>query len=317
MTTNRTPLLIAAAAIAVLVLAPFGLDAYWIYVVSMWMVISISAIGLNIPMGLGSIYSFGHGAFMLVGAYGTAVAMINWDWPFLPAVLLSVAMAALIGAIIGLPSLRLSGFALAIVTFSFGFLMFNLVKASNYTGGPQGMFMPEVAIAGLWNGKGLYYLILAIAIAGLLGFLSLSTGKTGRALRTIGSSELVAQSLGMSLLKYKVLAFVLSAVYAAVSGSLLAVLTSYVRPESFSPELSVNIFAAVIIGGAGTLIGPLFGAMFIVLVPELTQSLQHVSQIVYAILFCLSVTLFPGGLVGIFKTLAQRQRGKTQPGAAS
>ena len=293
--------ILALLAIAALAIAPIWLGSYPRYVISIWLIFALSAVGLNIPIGLASIYSFGHGGFMLIGAYTMGVTMANWAWPILPAILLAVGIAALVGALIGLPSLRLTGFSLAIVTFAFGFMLFHVVKAFNFTGGPQGIFMPSTAFAGLWGGRLLYYLVLVLFLAGVFAAYSLSTGKTGRALRTLGSNEIVAQSLGINLLKTKVLAFVLSAVYGSVAGCLMALVTTYVAPETYMPELSINIFAAVMIGGTGTLLGPILGALFIVLIPELTQSAQNLSEIIYAVIFCFVATLFPAGLLGMAK----------------
>lgn len=294
-----------AAFLAVFALAPWVLGTFHTYVLATWMIMALSALGLNIPMGLGTIYSFGHGGFMLIGAYGTAVLMATFGLPFPIALVGAVTIAAMVGAIIGLPALRMSGFSLAIVTFSFAFLLFNLVKAFDITGGPQGLVVPPSALGKLLGGRGVYYGVLICFVAGCLAFASLSTSKTGRALRTLGASELVARSLGISLTHYKIVAFVLSAAYAAAAGGLYALLTGFVAPETFTPELSINLFAAVVIGGAGTFAGPLLGAFFIVVIPELTQSVQNLGQVVYAALFCITVIAMPGGLVGAARPLGR------------
>lgn len=296
----------ALLALGAFAVAPFVLGVYPRYVLSLWMIFALAAVGLNIPIGLASIYSFGQGGFMLIGAYGTAVAMTAWSWPFLPAMIFSIVVAAAVGALIGLPSLRLSGFSLAIVTFAFAFMLFHLVKAFNYTGGPQGIFMPNIPVFEVWGGRLLYFIVLACFGLGVAAAYSLSTAKTGRALRTLGSSEIVAQSLGINLLKTKILAFVLSSAYGAAAGSLLAVVTTYVAPETYAPELSINVFAAVMIGGMGTLLGPILGALFIVLVPELTQAAQNLSEIIYAVMFIFVATVFPTGLLGMMTALANR-----------
>ncbi|TXL71365.1 branched-chain amino acid ABC transporter permease [Vineibacter terrae] len=305
----------ALIAVAALAIAPLWLGTYPRYVISVWLIFALSAVGLNIPIGLASIYSFGHGGFMLIGAYATGVATISWGWPLLPAMLLAVVIAIAVGALIGLPSLRLTGFSLAIVTFAFGYMLFHVVKAFDLTGGPQGLFMPETALARAWGGRPLYYMVLAIFVVGVFWAHSIATGKTGRALRTLGTNEIVAQSLGINLLRAKMLSFMLSGVYGAVAGSLLALVTTYVAPETYTPELSINMFAAVMIGGSGTLVGPILGALFIVLIPELTQSAQNLSEIIYALIFCLVATLFPSGLLGMAKSAIRRLRPQPVPAA--
>jgi len=280
---------------------PLVVGSYPRYIVTMWMIFAVAAMGLNIPMGLAGIYSFGHGAFLLIGAYGTAVAMVHWGWPFWAALPFAVVCAAIVGVLIGLPSLRLSGFSLAIVTFAFGYVLFHVVKTFQYTGGPQGLFLPDIPLVKTFGDRFLYYLTLALFLATLFAASSIAKSKTGRALRTLASSEIVAASLGINPLRYRIIAFVLSAIFGAVAGGLVVLVTGYAAPETYSPELSIDIFAAVIIGGAGTLAGPLLGALFSVLVPELTQGARGLGQIIYALLFCLVVTLFPSGLAGQFK----------------
>jgi branched-chain amino acid transport system permease protein len=304
-------------ALAALAAAPWWLGPYPQYVLSLWLIFALSAIGLNIPIGLGKIFSFGHGAFMLIGAYATAMPILYWNWPISAAIPAAVVLAAIVGIVIGLPALRLTSFSLAIVTLSFAFVLFQVVKAFDFTGGPQGLFMPDTALTRLLGGRAVHLLVFACFVAGFLGYWSLSRSKTGRALRVLGENPIVAQSLGVHLLYYRVLCLVLSAVYAALAGGLLALLTNYVGPETFSAELSVNMFAAVFIGGVGTLLGPILGALFVVLIPELFQSVQNLSQIIYAALFCLAATLFPGGLAEIasktFTWLAGLARGRDAP----
>ena len=291
-----------AAFLAVLLMFPLVFGSYPRYILSMWLIYGIAAIGLYIPMGLAGIYSFGHGGFMLIGAYVTGVAMANWDWPFWMAMPLSVVVAALIGAVVGLPSLRLTGFSLGIVTFALGMVLFQTVKAFEYTGGPQGIFIPTIDAAKWLDGCFFYYLSLLLFLIGFSVAFSLSRSKTGRALRTLASSEIVAVSLGINLLHYKVLAFVLSSIYGAFAGSLLALITGYVAPETYSPELSIDIFAAVMIGGSSVLAGPVLGALFSVLIPEMTQNTRGLGAIIYALIFCLVATLFPTGLAGMIRS---------------
>lgn len=312
MPSSRLSMFWVIAAVAVMVLLPLFVGSYPRYIVTMWMIFAIATIGLNIPMGLAGIYSFGHGGFMLIGAYVTGIAITNWGWPFWMAMPLAIACAALVGAIVGLPSLRLTGFSLGIVTFALGMVLFQTVKAFEYTGGPQGVFIKDVPASVWFDGRFYYYFVLAFFIAGQLAAVSIANSKTGRALRTLGSSEIVATSLGIALLRHKVLAFLLSAIYGGLAGSLLGLVTGYVAPETYSPELSIEVFAAVMIGGSGTHIGPILGALFTVLIPELTQGARGMGQIIYALIFCLVATLFPAGLAGMFRALRDliRKRGK-------
>lgn len=312
--TWSTLAVLGAAALA----APWILGSYPLYVVCLWMVMSLSAVGLNIPMGLASVHSFGQGAFMLVGAYCVGVASIHLD-SALAGLAIAVLLSAAVGTLIALPSLRLTGFALALVTFSFASLTFGIIKSFDFTGGPQGLVVPDVNLSSSVHSFALYYFILVFLVVGVAVFRSIATSKTGRALRTLGENELVARCLGIDVRRYKIGAFVLSSVYGALAGGMLALLTTYIAPETFGPELSIDMFAAVAIGGKGTMIGPLVGALFIVLIPELTQSIQNLAQVVYALLLCTAVTLYPLGLVGIVQSMIEKRRrraARTSEGSA-
>jgi branched-chain amino acid transport system permease protein len=304
-------------AVAAFAAAPLVLGKYSQYLISMWLVFAIATVGLNIPVGLANIYSFGHGAFMLIGAYVVAIALGHWGWNPIAGVALALAVAGVTGAIVGLPSLRLTGFALAIVTFAFGHTLFHVAKAFEYTGGPQGLFLPALAAAKWWGGTFYYYLVLGCFALCLAGAASITGSRTGRALRALGASEVVAQSLGVNLLRYKIMAFVLSALYGALAGCLLALVTGYVAPDTYSSELSISVFAALMIGGLGTLVGPVLGAFFVVLIPEFTQSVRGLSLIIYGVLFTVVATLYPGGMAGGLQALQRRLARRRQPAPRS
>jgi branched-chain amino acid transport system permease protein len=293
---SRNQSIAIAAAIILLAGTILFASNYVRYVAALWLIYGIAAVGLQIPIGLGSIYSFGHGAFMLIGAYAAGLGAI-FGVPIPLAIVGGVLVASAIGAVLALPSLRLSGFALAIVTMGAATVMFQGVKAFKVTGGPQGLFIPAVPFVKMADGRAFFLVVLALLVAGAVVSHCVDRGPIGRSLRAAAANPLMAQTFGVHLLKVRTMAFVLSAVYGAVAGSLLALLTGYVAPEAFSPELSIQLFAAVMIGGSGRFWGPILGALFIVLIPELTQSIQNAAAIVYAVLFTLVVTIFPGGLL--------------------
>ena len=271
------------------------------YVLTLWMIYSLSALGLNLVMGFGKIYSLGHGGFMLVGAYGTAVAMNHWGWPVPLAIAFAGALAVVVGVFVGLPAIRLRHFSLAIVTFAFGITLFQLVKSTAYTGGPQGLYLEVAKLQALWQGRVLWYASALLALVGLGLSYSVMTSRTGRALRMIAANETVARSFGIHVTFYKLAAFGLAALLGAVAGGMQALVTGFVAPETYGPDLSILVFAAVAIGGQGRLLGPFLGAAFVVAIPELTQDARALAQIIYAVLFITVVTLFPEGLLGMFE----------------
>lgn len=284
------------------------------YVLTLWMIYSVSAIGLNIVLGFGKIYSLGHGGFMLVGAYGTAVALNHWHAPAPLAVAAAAALATLVGIVVGLPAIRLKHFSLAIVTFAFGITLFQLVKATSYTGGPQGMFLDVAQLQAIWKGRLLWLWALVLCLAALGISYSVMISRTGRALRMIAANETVARSFGIRITFHKLAAFGLAALLGAVAGGMHALITGVVAPETFGPDLSILIFAAVMIGGQGRLLGPLLGAAFVVAIPELTQDARALAQIIYAVLFITVVTLFPQGLMGMLEAGWRKARGAKPTG---
>ena len=301
---------------AVLLLLGMVTGDYPRYVLTLWMIYSLSAIGLNIVLGFGKIYSLGHGGFMLVGAYGTAVALNHFHWPVPIAIAAAAAVATGVGIAVGLPAIRLKHFSLAIVTFAFGITLFQLVKSTPYTGGPQGMFLDVAQLQAIWKGRLLWLAALLLCLAGLGISYSVMISRTGRALRMIAANETVARSFGIRVTFHKLAAFGLAALLGAVAGGMHALITGLVAPETFGPDLSILIFAAVMIGGQGRLLGPLLGAAFVVAIPELTQDARALAQIIYAVLFLTVVTLFPQGLLGMLEAGWRQARG-TKPSTAA
>lgn len=291
---------------ALLLAMPLAAGDYVRYVATLWLVYAISAMGLQIPIGLAALYSFGHGGFMLIGAYATGAGIIA-GLPVALAVLLGIVLASLIGAALALPSLRLSGFGLAIVTLGAASLLFQGVKAFTVTGGTQGLFLPSLPVSKLWDGRALYLIVVACLVVAIVVARRVNQGPVGLALRATAANPLMAQGFGIHLLRIRTLAFVLSAMFGALAGGLLALLIGYVAPEAFSPELSIQVFAAVMIGGSARYWGPIVGALFIVLIPELTQSVQNLGAIIYALLFLAIAVLYPGGIQQLLSGLTGRR----------
>lgn len=300
--------LVAGGATLLLILAGFTLGNYERYLIVIWLIYSISGLGLNLPIGFGQIYSLGQGGFMLVGAYTTAIVTSTWHLPYAVALVASLVLAVVVGILVGLPAMRLRLFSLAIVTFAFGFMLFHVVKSFQFTGGPQGLFMDPLWLTDAFSGRAIYFFALLVAVLGLLASYSIAHSKSGRALLVVGQNETAARSLGINITYYKLAAFIFASVLGALAGSIHAVLTSYVAPETYAAELSVTMFAAVMIGGKGKLLGPFLGAAFIVGIPEVTQAARGLAEVIYAVLFILVVTVSPGGILGILEGLIARLR---------
>jgi branched-chain amino acid transport system permease protein len=206
-----------------------------------------------------------------------------------------------VGVLIGLPAIRLRQFSLAIVTFAFGITLFQVVKSFEYTGGPNGLFLPSLPLSRTPLGVSFFLSIVLLALLGLIAYLRVVGSKTGRALAMIAANETAARSFGIDVTFHKLAAFAFSAVLGAIAGGLHALLTGYVSPDTYSADLSILLFAAVMIGGKGLALGPFLGAAFVVAVPELAQEARTLSQVLYGVLLLLVVTLLPDGLLSLFR----------------
>ena len=301
-------LVVAAASL------PMFATGYVRYVATLWVIFAVSAVGLQIPVGLAGVYSFGHSAFMLIGAYTLGLFVLNAPFAIplsiAAGIMAGIVVAIAFGALLALPSLRLSTFALAIVTMGAASLLFHGVRSFTITGGPQGLLLPPLALVKSMDGRLFYLVSLAFLVLGAVVARCVERGDVGRRLRAAAANPLMAQSFGVHLMRTRTMVFVLSAVYGSIAGSLLALSTGYIAPEAYSTELSIQVFAAVMIGGSSRYWGSILGALFIVLIPELTQSVQNLGPIIYALLFMAVATIYPGGLQQMISGMVTRLTGR-------
>ncbi len=276
-------------------------------------------IGLNVLTGYTGQISLGHGAFMAVGGYTTAILMADHGVKDIWTIPLAGLVAGTAGFLFGIPALRLSGLYLALATFAIAVSMPAALKRfEGFTGGGTGINLfgiPEltasltpVEILGrqVAFNDWLYYLSWSIALVGYLVAWLLLRGRSGRALRAVRDSETAAQSSGVSLARYKTLAFGVSAAYAGVAGSLFAIATTYVNPDTFPIALSILLLVGVVVGGLGSLVGLIAGAVFIQFLPtwsqEVSKSPGAPSVVSGALLIALMFVL-PMGVAGLIERL--------------
>jgi len=301
--------LIAAAVLAAALLAPlFLLDRFNTLQFARVWTFAIALIGLNILTGYSGQISLGNGAFMAIGGYTTAVLYWKLRIPYGLTILPAGLLAGLAGYLFGFPALKLRGLYLALATFALALSAPPVIK--NYgqlTNGQEGIVLPSAldpSGLGLTNEQWLYYLTLAIAVVLFLFARAMLRGGTGRAFRAIRDSETAAVASGISPTYYKTLAFGLSAFYAGVAGSLGVVLIAYVNPDSFDLPLSLSLLVGAVVGGLGTLAGPVLGAAFVVWLPNYAQRLFSKPDISYGVILILVVFLMPQGIAGGVRQLA-------------
>ncbi|WP_421902137.1 branched-chain amino acid ABC transporter permease [Maridesulfovibrio sp.] len=259
---------------AAMLAAPYVLDFYYISVMNLIMIAVIGAVSLNLLTGVCGQMSLGHGAFVGVGAYGCAV-LASKGFPFLLCLLGGGAMAAVAGMIFGIPSLRLKGIYLAISTLAAQLILeYVFLHWTSFTGGANGMPVDSPEIFGFMfdTDEKMFYLIFAITTLCVLGVSNIVRSRSGRAFVAIRDFYQSAENVGVNLFRYKLQAFATSSFMAGIAGGLWAYYTMYITPEQFSIGLSISYLAMIIIGGMGSVLGSIFGAIFITLLPEVLNT---------------------------------------------
>ena len=316
-------LLMAAAVLAVYTFAPRFVSDFHSRDLARAGVFFIAIVGLNLLTGYTGQISLGHGALMAVGGYTTAALVVHEHWRDVWTIPLAGVAAGIVGFLIGLPALRLSGLYLALATFAFAVAMPSLLrKFSGLTGGGEGLRLLEQAplqVTGLsgtvtvfehsmTQNHFLYYLTWGIGLIGFLVAWLIVRGRFGRTFRAVRDSEVAAASVGIGLARTKTLAFALSGVYAGVAGSLLAIQDEIVNPLTFTFLLSILILVGAVVGGLGSLPGMVLGALFVQYLPDLStrvSSAQGVPDLVYGLAIILVMILLPTGAGGLLKRLAR------------
>ena len=260
---------------AVMLACPQFLDSYAVSILNLILIAVIGAVSLNLLTGVCGQMSLGHGAFVGVGAYGAAV-LSNMGAPFILALLGGGAVAAMVGMVFGIPSLRLKGIYLAISTLAAQLILeYAFLHAGGLTGGANGLPVspPEILGFSFDSDAKLFYLILGVATLCVLAVTNVIRTRSGRAFVAIRDYHQSAENVGVNLFAYKLQAFGMSSFLAGVAGGLWAHYTLYITPEQFSMGLSISYLAMIIIGGMGSVLGSIFGAVFITLLPELLNLL--------------------------------------------
>ncbi len=285
-------------------------NGYYVFVIANMALMAIVGIGLNVLIGLTGQVSFGHVGFYAIGAYTVAVLTTTAKlsiWVALPA---GALLAGVMGGILALPALRVRGPYLAMVTIAFGFIVeHGAVEWRAVTGGQNGiMGVPPLAPFGIQIGERSVALV-GLALAALLTWMywRLVASPLGRAMRAVKDTETAAESIGLNPVMLKAAAFAISAVCAGLAGGLFAPLSGFVTPSTFAFSQSILFVLAVMIGGAGTVAGPLVGALIVVLLPELLAGLAEYRLLFFGALMLVVLWIAPAGLVGAVARLLSRK----------
>lgn len=294
-----------------LVTAPWWLESYGLAQLTFILIYGIVGLGLMLLAGFTGLFSIGHAAFLGVGAYTQAVLAAQ-GWPFPLSLSAAAGLSAIVGAVVGLPALRVKGIYLGIATLAFGFIVEEvLARWESVTGGNAGLMVGQPQLFGWTVGSGapFYFLCLAITVACTLAVLNLLRSPTGRAFVAIRDSEISAQSMGIHLAYYKTLSFAISAALAGIGGALYAHTIRFLSPDQFNIIQSIDLLLMVVIGGLGSVHGAFLGAIFLIGMPQAISAFKDVlpeaignapglKAVIYGAVLIAFVLFEPMGLYG-------------------
>jgi branched-chain amino acid transport system permease protein len=262
---------VAGIAVLMFLVLPLTLHEYYLSIVNLISIAVVGALGLNILVGYTGQISVGHGAFMSVGAYTAANFATRLDFPFWVALPLGGLMAAAVGAVVGTPSLRIKGLYLAIATLAGQLIIeWTINHVTWISGGVQASIaVPRPQFLGLEiaSQRQMYYFLLFFVVLAVVATLNLVRSRIGRAFIAIRDHDIAAEIIGIDIFRYKLLAFAISSFYAGVTGVLYTYYLGVANYEQFQIVTSIDYLAMIIIGGLGSVLGSIFGAMFITLLP--------------------------------------------------
>jgi branched-chain amino acid transport system permease protein len=308
------------AFLALLLAFPFLASAFYLDLANQVFLAAIGALSLMLLTGYAGQVSLGHAGLLAAGAFTAGILFKEFDAPILVTLPAAAIAGAVLGVIFGLPSLRLRGLYLAISTLALHFVVVYVGgEYETRRGFSTGIVIdaPTIGPFTIYGGRVWYFILLAAAAASLLVCVNLLRSRSGRAWRAIRAHETVAEALGIGIASYKLLAFVISSAMAAVAGALFAYYRGFVSIEAFSLFLSIQYIAMIIIGGMGSLLGALLGAVFVIIFPYVIEAtlprlpiVQNYAGILFAVnyaAFGVVMILFlvfePLGLVGIWRRI--------------
>ncbi len=303
--------LAAAASLAFLV------SDYRLFQLTMVVVYAIAILGLNLATGYNGQISLGHGAFYAAGAYTTAILMSNYDMPYWATLPIAAAVSAFIGFLVGFPALRFTGLYLALTTFALSVAVPQLLKfkaIEHWTGGVQGIVISKPdAPFGLPLNPDQYLYLFSLAVGALLFLLAwnLIRSRIGRGMMAIRDHALAAEAMGIDIARLKTGTFAVSAMYTGLAGALGAIAVEFVAPDSFTVQVSIFLFVGLVVGGVASITGALFGAAFIVFIPNVAEQVSKAAPgAIYGVILIAFMYVMPTGVSGLLRRIFRMMTGK-------
>ena len=298
------PLLPWGIALVVLLPLPqFTANNYQVYLINFICIMIILATGLNIVKGFAGQVTVGHVALYAIGAYTSAVLSTKFGMPFYVNLPVSILAAMIAGVLVGIPSFRLEGAYLALATLAFAQAVEVYIRVTNYLGaasGIGGIKAPEVFGYSLRKYDDYYYLVMPIMLVAVYASFAILRSATGRAFMAVREDPVSAASMGINVRRYKLIAFVMSAFYAGLAGSLYAhMLPGYVHPNNFTVIEMVTVLLMVVLGGIGNIWGGVIGAIIVTIVADITREYYFYQLLLFGAVIVGTVLFMPKGIGGI------------------
>jgi len=299
-----------AALTIVIALLPLALTNNYFYEVAILVGLNaIVCIGLNLLIGYAGQISLGHAGFFGLGAYGSAILTARFGWPPLAALVAATLAVGLLAYVIGRPILRLRGHYLAMATLGMGVIVSIVISTEDrWTGGPDGMPVPPLGLFGatLTGERPWYWLVGILLVISVWLALNLIESPAGRALRALSGSEVGAEVVGIDSARQKVLVFVISAIFAAVAGSLTAHYSGFVTPSKVTFFHSIELVTMVVFGGMASTFGAVVGAAVLTTLPQLLTVFKEYEMVVLGAIMMGTMIFMPKGLVPSIAVLLRR-----------
>ncbi|NDV49003.1 MULTISPECIES: branched-chain amino acid ABC transporter permease [unclassified Salipiger] len=318
MTGRNKWISLGVLALLIALLPLFFPSGYYYRVGALIFVNALSVVGLVILIGYAGQISLGHAGFAGIGAYACALAPEHLGLHPALALVLGAVVSGVMAALIGKPILRLKGYYLAVATLGFGILVsMVLTNERALTGGPDGMNVADLGLRDLlrdmgWrlSGGEFWYMVCGVVLlVGAWLALNLFDSPSGRAMRALHGSEVAAATVGVDVPRQKLRAFVISAVYASVAGSLLALQNGYITPDVAGFMHSVEMVTMAVLGGVGSVLGATFGAAILTLLPQVLTVFAEYEQLVLGLVMVLVMIFLPQGLL---PSIARRLKGRDE-----
>jgi branched-chain amino acid transport system permease protein len=302
------PVLVTAS--LVLILPAVLQSNFQVRLATLLFIYSVVALGLNLLMGYAGQVSLGHAGFFALGAYAVAIGPAQFQLSPWLSLLLGLVLTGFIAVVIGRPVLRLSGYYLAMGTLAFGAIIsITLNNEVDITGGPDGMQVARLRIGqiALSTPAQWYWIAGALLVAATAAVANLLSSSTGRALRAIHDSEVAADSLGIDVSRYKLVAFVISAMFAALAGSCLALFEGHITPVTGGILRSIEFMTMAVVGGLGSILGSIVGAGILILLPQVLVAFHEYEHAILGLILIIMMIALPLGIVPSLTLMVRRR----------